>query len=130
MAGKAGYETVVVDGGDAAVRLMLAPEGPAFDCVVLDLVMPDLDGLGVLARMREARLGIPVIVQTAHGGIDNVVTAMRAGAFDFVVKPVGIERLQVSLRNALHASALKGELQRIRHSREGRLTFADIITRS
>jgi DNA-binding NtrC family response regulator len=55
---------------------------------------------------------------------------MRAGAQDFVVKPVGIERLQVSLRNALNASALKGELQRIRHSREGRLTFADIITRS
>jgi len=58
------------------------------------------------------------------------VSAMRAGAQDFVVKPVGIERLQVSLRNALNASALKGELQRIRHSREGRLTFADIITRS
>jgi len=51
---------------------------------------------------------------------------MRAGAQDFVVKPVGIERLQVSLRNALDTSALKGELQRIKHSREGRLTFADI----
>src|SRR5260370_1188451 len=71
-----------------------------------------------------------VIGQTAHGGIDNVVSAMRAGAQDFVAKPVGIERLQVSLRNALNASALKGELQRIKHSREGRLTFADIITRS
>jgi DNA-binding NtrC family response regulator len=71
-----------------------------------------------------------VIVQTAHGGIDNVVSAMRAGAQDFVVKPVGLERLQVSLRNALNTSALKGELQRIRHSREGRLTFSDIITRS
>jgi DNA-binding NtrC family response regulator len=55
---------------------------------------------------------------------------MRAGAADFVVKPVGLERLQVSLRNALNASALKGELQRIRHSREGRLTFSDIITRA
>jgi DNA-binding NtrC family response regulator len=55
---------------------------------------------------------------------------MRAGAQDFVVKPVGMERLQVSLRNALNTSALKGELQRIRHSREGRLTFSDIITRS
>src|SRR5258707_13826761 len=71
-----------------------------------------------------------MIVQTAHAGMDNVVSAMRAGALDFVVKPVGIERLQVSLRNALNASALKGELQRIKHSREGRLTFADIITRS
>ena len=92
--------------------------------------MPGLDGMGVLAKIREAGLNIPVIVQTAHGGIDNVVSAMRAGAQDFVVKPVGIERLQVSLRNALNASALKGELQRIRHSHEGRLTFADVVTRS
>jgi len=92
--------------------------------------MPGLDGMGVLAKLRDAGLNLPVIVQTAHGGIDNVVSAMRAGAQDFVVKPVGIERLQVSLRNALNTSALKGELQRIRHSREGRLTFSDIVTRS
>jgi DNA-binding NtrC family response regulator len=92
--------------------------------------MPGLDGMGVLAKIREAGLSVPVIVQTAHGGIDNVVSAMRAGAQDFVVKPVGMERLQVSLRNALNASALKGELQRIRHAKEGRLTFADVITRS
>ena len=121
---------LVVDSGDAAVALLTAPDAQAIDAVVLDLVMPGLDGLGVLAKIREAGLNIPVIVQTAHGGIDNVVSAMRAGAQDFVVKPVGFERLQVSLRNALNTQALKGELQRIRHSREGRLTFADIITRS
>src|ERR1019366_1739643 len=97
---------------------------------VLDLVMPGLDGMGVLDRLRDAGLNVPVIVQTAHGGIDNVVSAMRSGAHDFVVKPVGVERLQVSLRNALNASALKCELQRIRHSREGKLTFKDIVTRS
>src|SRR5712671_6208057 len=91
MVQKCGYETLVVESGDAAIAMLTAPD----------------------AR-----------------GIDNVVSAMRAGAQDFVVKPVGIERLQVSLRNALNASALKGELQRIKHSREGRLTFADIITRS
>src|SRR6187549_3871716 len=130
MVQKCGYETVVVDSGDAAIAALTAAEARPIDAVVLDLVMPGLDGLGVLAKMREAGLNIPVIVQTAHGGIDNVVSAMRAGAQDFVVKPVGFERLQVSLRNALNTSALKGELQRIRHSREGRLTFADIITRS
>ena len=130
MVQKCGYEPLVVDSGDAAVALLTAPDAQAIDAVVLDLVMPGLDGLGVLAKIREAGLNIPVIVQTAHGGIDNVVSAMRAGAQDFVVKPVGFERLQVSLRNALNTSALKGELQRIRHSREGRLTFADIITRS
>src|SRR5580693_1349679 len=130
MVQKCGYETIVVDSGDAAIATLTAPDAPVVDAVVLDLVMPGLDGMGVLAKIREAGLNIPVIVQTAHGGIDNVVSAMRAGAQDFVVKPVGIERLQVSLRNALNTSALKGELQRIRHSREGRLTFADIITRS
>ena len=130
MVQKCGYDAVVVESGDAALAMLTAPEAPAVDAVVLDLVMPGLDGMGVLERMREAGLSIPVIVQTAHGGIDNVVSAMRAGAQDFVVKPVGIERLQVSLRNALNTSALKVELQRIKHSREGRLTFSDIITRS
>ena len=130
MVQKCGYEAVVVDNGDAVVAMLTAPDAPAIDAVVLDLVMPGLDGMGVLAKIRDAGLNIPVIVQTAHGGIDNVVSAMRAGAQDFVVKPVGLERLQVSLRNALNTSALKGELQRIRHSREGRLTFSDIITRS
>jgi DNA-binding NtrC family response regulator len=130
MVQRCGYETIVVDSGDAALAMLTAPDTRAIDAVVLDLVMPGLDGMGVLAKIREAGLNVPVIVQTAHGGIDNVVSAMRAGAHDFVVKPAGIERLQVSLRNALNASALKGELQRIRHSREGKLTFADIITRS
>ena len=130
MVQKCGYEAIVVDSGDAAIATLTAADAPVIDAMVLDLVMPGLDGMGVLARIREAGLIIPVIVQTAHGGIDNVVSAMRAGAQDFVVKPVGIERLQVSLRNALNASALKGELQRIRHSREGRLSFADVITRS
>ena len=124
------YEAVAVDNGDAALALLLGPEGGRIDCMILDLVMPNLDGLGVLARLREAAIKVPVIVQTAHGGIDNVVAAMRAGAMDFVVKPVGAERLQVSLLNALNTSALEGELARMKHSRTGTLSFADIITKS
>src|SRR3954452_24329335 len=130
MVQRCGYAAIVVDSGDAAIAALTAAEGPAIDVVVLDLVMPGLDGMGVLAKIRDAGLSIAVIVQTPHGGIDNVVSAMRAGAQDFVVKPASFERLQVSLRNALTTSALKGELQRIRHSREGRLTFSDIVTRS
>src|ERR671919_1610880 len=116
MVQKCGYEPLVADSGDAAVALLTAPDAQAIDAVVLDLVMPGLDGLGVLAKMREAGLSIPVIVQTAHGGIDNVVSAMRAGATDFVVKPVGAERLTVSLRNALATKALESEIQRIKRS--------------
>jgi len=130
MVQRCGYAAMTVDSGDAVMAHLTDPDAPAIDALVLDLVMPGLDGMGVLAKIREVGLDVPVIVQTAHGGIDNVVSAMRAGAQDFVVKPVGIERLQVSLRNALNASALKGELQRIRHRREGKLTFADIVTRS
>jgi DNA-binding NtrC family response regulator len=130
MVRRMGYEPLVADGGEAALRMLTGSEPSRIDAVVLDLVMPDLDGLGVLAKLREAGVAIPVIVQTAHGGIDNVVTAVRAGAADFVVKPVGAERLQVSLRNALAASALEGELARIKRSRSGTLGFKDIITRS
>jgi len=130
MVQKFGYATVTAEGGDAGASLLTGPEGAAIDCVILDLVMPDLDGLGVLARLRQNAIAVPVIVQTAHGGIDNVVSAMRAGAVDFVVKPVGAERLHVSLRNALNTSALEGELNRIKHSRSGTLGFKDIITKS
>src|SRR5882724_6768663 len=130
MVRKFGYEPVVAEGGDAAIAALMDADGAGIDAVVLDLVMPDLDGLGVLAKMRAAGLALPVIVQTAHGGIDNVVTAMRAGAADFVVKPVGAERLHVSLCNALATSALEGELARIKRSRTGTLGFGDIITKS
>jgi DNA-binding NtrC family response regulator len=125
-----GYQAIVAEGGDAAVNLLTGPNAARIDCVILDLVMPDLDGLGVLARMREAGLNIPVIVQTAHGGIDNVVSVMRAGATDFVVKPASAERLQVSLHNALATKALAGELQRLKRKQDGTLSIADVVTRS
>ncbi len=125
-----GYRPMTAEGGDAALRVLTGETAQPVDCVILDLVMPDLDGLGVLSRMRQSGLDIPVIVQTAHGGIDNVVSAMRAGATDFVVKPASPERLEVSLRNALAARALAGELQRVKRSRDGTLSLADVITRS
>src|SRR6476646_1583607 len=125
-----GYEALTADGGDAALALLGGAEASRIHCVILDLVMPDLDGLGMLAKMRERGLRIPVIVQTAHGGIDNVVSVMRAGATDFVVKPASAERLQVSLHNALATKALAGELQRLRRRQDGTLTIADVVTRS
>jgi DNA-binding NtrC family response regulator len=127
MMSRFGYEPVVVEGGQAALQMVLG-DGARIDCVILDLVMPDLDGLGVLVRMREAGSTVPVIVETAHGGIDNVVSAMRAGAIDFVVKPASAERLQVSLRNALATGALESELKLIKRSRTGTLGFRDIVT--
>src|SRR5260370_16434505 len=93
MVQKCGYETVVVDSGDAAIAALTPPDAPPIDAVVLDLVMPGLDGMGVLAKIREAGLNVPAIVQTAHGGIDNVVSAIPAAAQDFAVQPIALYRL-------------------------------------
>lgn len=125
-----GYHVRSVDGGEAALTVLTGPEAVDISLVVLDLVMPDLDGLSVLTRLREAGQAHPVIVQTANGGIDVAVNAMRAGACDFVVKPVSPERLQVSVANALKVSSLEGEVRRMRRVRDGAMTFADLVTKS
>ena len=114
-----GYEAETVESGDQALARLERPEGPSIDLLILDLVMPDLDGMGVLARMRERKINAPVIVQTAHGSIEAVISAMRAGAYDFVVKPVGAERLQFSIKNALRADALEEEIRRINRRATG-----------
>jgi DNA-binding NtrC family response regulator len=125
-----GHRTIVADGGEAGLRVLNSPEAKDISLVVLDLVMPDLDGMGVLSRMKQAGIEKPTIVLTAQGGIDTVVSAMRAGAFDFVVKPVSMERLDISIRNALKVDALQGEIQRINRRRDGALSFKDIVTRA
>jgi len=125
-----GYEPVLADGGEAALRLLESKDGPGIGCVILDLVMPDLDGMGVLGRLKERGIDTPVIVQTAHGSIDAVISAMRAGAVDFVVKPAGAERLQVSLRNALAQSVLAGEVRRLRRVADDALGLEDLASQS
>ena len=112
-----GYQTETVDGGEAALARLQAADKTGVDLLILDLVMPDLDGMGVLERMRERKIDTPVIVQTAHGSIEAVISAMRAGALDFVVKPVAAERMQVSIKNALRFDALEDEIRRIEPAR-------------
>jgi DNA-binding NtrC family response regulator len=125
-----GFEPVVADGGAAALNALDGGAQSGISAVILDLVMPDIDGMTVLAKMRERGIHAPVIVQTGQGGIDTVISAMRAGAFDFVVKPVSPERLLVSINNALKVDALEGEVQRIKRSASGLLSFSDIVTQS
>jgi DNA-binding NtrC family response regulator len=124
-----GYESETTESGETALARLTANDRPAIDLVILDLVMPDLDGMGVLTRMRQQSLQTPTIVQTAHGSIEAVISAMRAGAIDFVVKPVGAERLQVSIKNALRVDALEDELRRATRRGVGELTFRDIGTK-
>ena len=102
-----GLRPLHCDGGRAALDALGGRQGGQIAAVVLDLMMPDKSGMEVMAEMRRSRYDVPIVVQTAKGSIDTVVEAMRAGAFDFVVKPVAPERLRDTLANAvrMHAAA-------------------------
>lgn len=125
-----GYQVSTADSGDKALAALKADTAGDICLVLLDLVMPGTDGLAVLSAMRSLPRKPPAIVQTAHGSIDAAIMAMRAGAVDFVVKPVSPERLEVSIKNALKIEALADELVRIKASARGELDFADLIAGS
>jgi DNA-binding NtrC family response regulator len=125
-----GYSALTAINGVEALALFESPKGEEIGLMILDLVMPEMDGMTVLSRLRKRENFVPVIVQTGQGGIDTVISAMRAGAFDFVVKPVSPERLQVSISNALKVDALEGEVKRIKRAASGTMTFDDIVTSS
>ena len=77
------------------------------DAVILDLKLPDMDGMDILKEMTSRGLPCPVVVITAHGSINTAVEAIRAGATDFLVKPFNGERLKVTLRNSLEKRQLE-----------------------
>ena len=123
-----GFETKTLNGGEPALELLEGPERNSISLVLLDLVMPGVDGMAVLERLK-GRPSPPIIVQTAHGSIDTAISAMRLGAVDFVVKPASPERLEVSIKSAMKIEALVGEISRITKKNEGTLTFDDLIVR-
>lgn len=128
VAKRAGFTPVTATGGKDALDVLRAD--PGIGVMVLDLVMPDLDGMAVMEAMKREGLTTPVIVQTASSSLETVVTAMRQGAADFFVKPVAPERLIISLRNALKLDALETLVRTERSRRTGTFSVSDIVTRS
>jgi two-component system repressor protein LuxO len=104
----AGYESE--HARSAGEALKLAHAAPP-DAVLLDLRLPDGDGLSVLRELRRDLTDLPVVVMTAHGSVATAVEAMRGGASDFLVKPFAAERLAVTLGNALERAALRREVR-------------------
>ncbi|MFT3672784.1 sigma-54-dependent transcriptional regulator [Aestuariivirga sp.] len=125
-----GFEAAAVDGGQKALDALRGPQGGTYEMVILDLVMPEMDGIEFLEKLQGVRGDLPVIVQTSQGSIETVIRAMRAGADDFVVKPVSPERLKVSIQNLLKVNALTEEVKRLNKKVSGALTFADLIASS
>jgi DNA-binding NtrC family response regulator len=127
---RAGLETWTAPGGGPALDLLFSPKGKQVSLVLLDLMMPDVDGIQVLTKLRAANQDLPVIVLTAKGGIDSAVEAMRAGANDFLVKPTSPERIKVSIQNALKLGVLSGEVSRLKKKQQNQLGFADLVGKS
>jgi DNA-binding NtrC family response regulator len=122
----AGFVPMTATGGIEALGALRSE--PAITVMILDLVMPDLDGMGVLEAMAREGIRTPVIVQTASSSLETVVSAMRQGASDFFVKPVAPERLIVSLRNAVKLDELETVVRTDRGRLTGTFGIGDIIT--
>ena len=127
---RSGMAVVTAPGGQPALDLINGPRGEQISVMLLDLVMPDMGGLEVLARLRATNPDLPVIVLTATGGVDSAVEAMRAGANDFLVKPASPERMTASIRNQLKIGTLSGEVKVLKKKAENRLSFEDLIAES
>jgi two-component system nitrogen regulation response regulator NtrX len=112
-----GYEVVEASSGPEGVSLA-EREGP--DLVFLDIKMPGMDGLEALQRMRSASESVPVVIISGHGTVSTAVEATKAGAFDFIEKPLASERVLVTIRNALDQTRLRDENRSLKRAVEVR----------
>lgn len=98
------------DGYDCLVKL----KQDKYDVIVLDIKMPKLDGMDALDRIKELAQDIPVIMISGHATIDTAVESVKRGAFDFISKPPDLNRLLITIRNALDRSTLMSETKTLR----------------
>lgn len=117
--------THVETGGDGLDQI--ANGSP--DMLLLDLELPDMNGMEILKHLSENEIPIPVVVITAHGSIGIAVSAMQAGAKDFLVKPFSADRLRVTVANTIEAAQLAGIVADYREKID-RDSFGDFVGRS
>ena len=106
-----GYEVDAVDSGEACLEQL---PRQAYDVVLLDIWLPGMDGLATLARMRERQIDVQVVIISGHGNIESAVRAIKMGAFDFVEKPLSLEKTVLVVRNALTQRRLEAENRALR----------------
>jgi two-component system nitrogen regulation response regulator NtrX len=101
-----GYEVIEASSGPEGVTLV---ERESPDLVFLDIKMPGIDGLDALQRIKASKETLPVVIISGHGTVSTAVEATKAGAFDFIEKPLATERVLVTIRNALDQTRLRDE---------------------
>ena len=122
-----GYE--VLTAGDGKEALVLA-EAHLFDFVLLDVVMPGMDGLEVLKTLKERKMEATVIMMSAYGNLDTAVEAMKGGAYDYISKPFKPDEILLALRKAEERENLRKENVRLRQEVHRDFSFGNIIGKS
>ena len=106
-----GYTVETVESGEACLEYLAQGR---VDVVVLDIWLPGIDGLATLARMRERHVDAQVVVISGHGSVESAVRAIKMGAFDFVEKPLSLEKTVLVVRNAVRQRRLEAENEALR----------------
>ena len=115
-----GYAVDAVDSGEACLdRVVRTP----YDVIVLDIWLPGMDGLATLSRLRERRVDAPVVMISGHGNIESAVRAIKMGAFDFVEKPLSLDKTVLVVGNAVRQRRLEAENRALRAHVDRRLTM-------
>jgi DNA-binding NtrC family response regulator len=110
------HTAVFVRSAEEALHLLASQ---AFDLVLTDLQMRAMDGIALCARLAGAQPDVAVIVFTGHSNLESAVRAIRAGAYDFLTKPLNVDTLQFAIDRALERSALVREVRRLRDAAGG-----------
>ena len=110
------YGVAVAEDGKRALEIAA---NETFDLVLLDIKMPGMDGLTVLGKLKDLFPDLPVVMISAHGDIETAVEATKQGAFDFLPKPLDLEKLFIVVRNAIERKSLVSEVRRMKESVEG-----------
>jgi DNA-binding NtrC family response regulator len=121
------YETVEAD-SVASAKKVFAAEDPSI--VLLDIDLPDGSGLDVLKEIKDQSPDTIAVMITGNVDVENTVAALRGGAHDFIGKPVRVEELRVTLRNAAETRELRKEVTRARTERKTGFSFSEIIGES
>ncbi len=106
-----GYKIEEAEDGAAGLKLI---ESNDYDCILCDIKMPKMDGIEVLEKLQELKPDIPMIMVSGHGNIETAVEAVKKGAYDFISKPPDLNRLFITLRNAMDKTLLVAETKTLR----------------
>lgn len=119
-----GYFSLEASSGEEALRML---QTDPVDAILLDVHLPDLNGIGVLEKLKQAGETRSVIMMTADPQLDDVKAALRLGAYDFVSKPINFDELSVTLQNALDAGELRTEVETLRDEVRRRAGYHDVV---